>query len=155
SSAVDTPIYFFQRRPSNGRDVSPRPVPQSRRLQPCAALAHLFLFPTPRARYILTRRHAAKQDRPRILDFLGVDARRQSVAEGVATEIAPVIDTATEHLAVPIDLRLVPELAATVLVVGMAVEHFVFILCGGGASRRTDSVRVPHGRIIGVGIQRC
>src|SRR5262249_34874597 len=75
---------------------------------------------------------------------------------GIATEIAPVIDTATEHLAVPIDLRLVPELVANVLVVGMAVEHFVFILCNGVISRRrTDSLRVPHGRIIGGPIQLC
>jgi hypothetical protein len=38
----------------------------------------------------------------RILDLLGVEARRQSVAEGIATEIDPGIYTATEHLAVPI-----------------------------------------------------
>src|SRR5262249_58516453 len=105
---------------------SPRPVPQSRQRQPCAAPSHLLIFRTPRARYILTRRRAAKQHRSRILDLLGVDARRQSVAEGIATEIAPVIDTATEHLAVPIDLRIVPELVAK-LVVGTAVELFEFI----------------------------
>jgi hypothetical protein len=69
----------------------------------------------------------AKHHRSRILDLLGVDARRQSVAEGITAEIAPVIYTATEHLAVPIDLRIVPELSANPLVVGITVELFEFI----------------------------
>src|SRR6516162_7442105 len=76
-------------------------------------------------------------------------------AERIATEIAPDIDTATEQLAVPIDLRHVPELVANGLVVEFTVvEPFVFIPRGGShAGRRADSLKIPHGRIIWVIIQ--
>jgi len=122
-------------------------------IEPLAALVHLFIYMALRARYIPTRRRAAKQHRAPIHDLLGVDARAQSVAERIATKIAPGIDTATEHLAVPIDLRVVPELVAKVRVVRFVVERIVFIHCGGvHAGRRTDSLTVPHGRIIGVPI---
>src|SRR5262249_13015113 len=93
-------IYSFQRR------LVAAP-------QKSAVLDHLFILSALRARYTPTRRCAAQQHRSRILDLLGVDARRQSVAEGITAEIAPGIITATEDLTVPIDLRVVPELVAS------------------------------------------
>ncbi len=89
---------------------------------------------------IVPRRSFAEKHVPGVVDFLVVDAVHQTIGEGVSPEIAPEIPAASEHLAVPIDLRQHPQLGANRLQVVMAELLYEFL-----AGRDPQASSLPDG----------
>ena len=77
-----------------------------------AVLAHAQIHFATRARNIITWRFPAAEHGTRIAHLFAVDAVRQTLRERVAAEVAPEIPTAPKHPAVPVELRIVPQLMA-------------------------------------------
>jgi hypothetical protein len=116
------------------------------RLEPVVGGAHLLVDGAGGAGDVGAGRLMAEEHVAGVGDFGAVDHFEEAVLEGVAAEVAPEVAAAAEVFAVPIDLRLVPELAAERhFVVGAKLLGIGGARGGGQAGLGEDAFDVAHG----------